>query len=42
MSAATYASVCSFSPIPAGWVVTGSYQNSGCVGSGMSYNIRKA
>ncbi len=38
----TTATVCSFSPIPAGWVVTGSFSTSSCAGSGVAYTIRKA
>ncbi|MFJ8437291.1 hypothetical protein ACIQ9P_38970 [Kitasatospora sp. NPDC094019] len=31
--------ICSNSPIPAGWVVTGSYPNNGCAGAGYIYTI---
>ncbi|WP_405005718.1 hypothetical protein [Kitasatospora purpeofusca] len=31
--------ICSNSPIPAGWVVTGSYRNNGCAGAGYIYTI---
>ncbi|MFE2410130.1 hypothetical protein ACFXDE_17515 [Kitasatospora sp. NPDC059408] len=37
-----YAIVCSFSPVPAGWVVASSQGASNCVGSGIAYTIRKA
>ncbi|MFJ4092353.1 hypothetical protein ACIPYS_12305, partial [Kitasatospora sp. NPDC089913] len=31
--------VCSFSRIPTGWVVTSSYSTSNCAGSGYAYTI---
>ncbi|MEU4302499.1 hypothetical protein [Kitasatospora aureofaciens] len=31
--------ICSNSPIPAGWVVTSSYSSWGCPGTGVSYTI---
>ncbi|MFD7032237.1 hypothetical protein ACFWAR_29830, partial [Streptomyces sp. NPDC059917] len=37
--AAAGATVCSNSPIPAGWVITSSYRSSGCPGTGVAYTI---
>ncbi len=36
------ATVCSNSPIPAGWVVTSSYSSAGCPGTGVAYTIADA
>ncbi|MEU8920465.1 hypothetical protein AB0D10_05925, partial [Kitasatospora sp. NPDC048545] len=33
------ATICSNSPIPAGWVITSSYGSSGCPGTGVAYSI---